>query len=187
MCRPGGLAIPPDRREACVKVDPVGEIDPQFSSPDARPLPWATAVDTLDRAKTYWVSTVRADGRPHVATIAAVWLDDAVYFITGETERKARNLAANPHIVVTTGCNGWDGLDVVIEGRANVVGDESQVRRVVDAFTDKYDDFFAFRIVNGKIHSADSPDPGIAFEVRPAKAFGFAKGDEFSQTRWRFG
>ena len=27
----------------------------------------------------------------------------------------------------------------------------------------------------------------IAFEVRPAKAFGFGKGDSFSQTRWRWG
>lgn len=170
-----------------MRVAPVGEIDPQFSTPDTEPSPWATAADLLDSAKTYWVSTVRGDGRPHVATIAAVWLDDAVYFITGEQERKARNLAANPHAVVTTGCNGWDGLDVVIEGRSNVVRDANLIRRVVDAFTDKYDDFFAFRIVNGQIHSADSPDPGICFEVRPAKAFAFAKGDEFSQTRWRFG
>jgi hypothetical protein len=26
----------------------------------------------------------------------------------------------------------------------------------------------------------------LAFEIRPVKAFGFAKGDPFSQTRYRF-
>ena len=39
--------------------------------------------------------------------------DDALYFTTGRTERKAKNLAQNPHCVVTTGCNVLDGLDVV--------------------------------------------------------------------------
>jgi hypothetical protein len=34
--------------------------------------------------------------------MAGVWLDGAVYFCTGPTERKARNLAQNPSCVLTT-------------------------------------------------------------------------------------
>ncbi len=31
-----------------------------------------------------------------------------------------------------------------------------------------------------------SDDAGLAYEIRPAKASGFGKGDPFSQTRWQF-
>jgi nitroimidazol reductase NimA-like FMN-containing flavoprotein (pyridoxamine 5'-phosphate oxidase superfamily) len=166
--------------------EPVADLDPAFSSPDAQPTPWAAARELLDSAKTYWISTVRPDGRPHVATIAAVWLDDAIHFVTGTAERKARNLASNDQVVVTTGCNGWDGLDVAIEGRAVPVTDLDRKRRLVDAFTAKYDDFFGFRILDGEIHNPGSTDPGLVFEVVPTKGFAFAKGDSFSQTRWKF-
>ena len=76
-------------------MDPAeGVIDTaQFSSPDAVATPWSAARGRLESAKTYWVGTVRANGRPHVATIAAVWLDDAVHFTTGASEGKAKNLA----------------------------------------------------------------------------------------------
>jgi hypothetical protein len=37
--------------------------------------------------------TVRPDGRPQVTPVVAVWLDGAVHFTTGPTERKAHNLA----------------------------------------------------------------------------------------------
>jgi len=33
----------------------------------------------------------RASRRPHVTPIASVWLDEALYFSTGQTERKAKN------------------------------------------------------------------------------------------------
>jgi len=31
-----------------------------------------------------------------------------------------------------------------------------------------------------------SDDAGLAYEIRPAKAFGIGKGDPFSQRRWQF-
>jgi hypothetical protein len=58
------------------------EIDPRFSDPAASPTPWETARQELEDAKTYWVGTVRRDGRPHVTTTAGVWLDDAIHFTT---------------------------------------------------------------------------------------------------------
>ena len=41
------------------------------------------------------LSTVRADGRPHVTPLVAVWLDGALYFCTGEGEQKERNIRRN--------------------------------------------------------------------------------------------
>jgi hypothetical protein len=88
---------------------------------------------------------------------------------------------------------------VIIEGDAMNVTDVDRIRRLAEAFTVKYDDFFQLREVDGRLgwagaaeqaiegRRATSPDSGIlAFEVRATKAFGFAKGDTFSQTRWRF-
>jgi Pyridoxamine 5'-phosphate oxidase len=73
----------------------------------------------LEAAELFWISTVRADGRPHVTPLVAAWLDGAIHFHTGADEQKAANLRANPHVVLTTGCNRWnEGLDVVVEGEA---------------------------------------------------------------------
>ena len=165
-----------------------GELDPRFSDPRATATRWPAARAELDSAKTYWVVTVREDGRPHVTTTAGVWLDDALHFLTGASEQKAANLDGNAHVVMLTGCNGWDGLDVVVEGHAVRVTEVGRLERLARAFTEKYDDFFGFRVTDGRLHGgAGATDEVLAFEVRADKALGFAKGERFSQTRWRFG
>ena len=87
------------------------------------------ALEDLQGAEVYWLSTVRPDGRPHVTPLLGVWLDGALYFCTGPTERKAKNLAQNPNCAVTTGRNGLaDGLDLVVEGAAAEVRDGAELR-----------------------------------------------------------
>lgn len=163
-----------------------GKLDPRFSAPHAKPSSWADARSQIETAKTYWLATVRADGRPHVTTIAAVWVDEIIHFVTGPTEQKAKNLAAGNKVAVITGASGWEGLDVVIEGEAVELTDVDRLQRIVDAFTEKYDDTFEFRVRDGGVHVGDSPDQALAFEVVARKVFAFAKGEQFSQTRWRF-
>jgi len=166
-------------------MDPAeGTIDEQFSSPDAVATPWSAARDQLESAKTYWITTVRPDGRPHSTTIAAVWLDGAIHFTTGASEVKAKNLAGNPKVIVTAGCSGWEGLDVVIEGEAVSVIDPDRLTRLAAAFTEKYDDFFGIRVVDGRLRGDGTDHAPLAFEIRPSKAFGFGKAPNFSQTRW---
>ena len=81
--------------------NPVTELHPQFSSPDASPTPWAEARQRLEAAEIYWLTTVRPDGRPHVTPLLAIWHEGALYFSTGVDERKAKNLcgqhALHPH------------------------------------------------------------------------------------------
>jgi PPOX class probable F420-dependent enzyme len=126
--------------------DPVGELHPRFSSPGATAMPWAEARGRLRDAEIFWVTTVRPDGRPHVTPLVAAWLDDALYFSTGEDERKAKNLTANPNVVMTTGCNALrDGADLVIEGEAARVSDEATLRRVAEELVRKYDWHFDVR------------------------------------------
>ena len=94
-----------------------------FSSPNATPTEWSQARDELADAELYWLSTVRPGGRPHVTPLLGIWLEGALYFCTGANERKAKNLAANCHCVLTTGQSTLDGLDLVIEGTAEGVSD----------------------------------------------------------------
>ena len=50
-------------------------------------------------------------------------------------ERKAKNLAQNPHCILTTGCNRLDdGLDLVVEGEAAKVSDGAELRSVADTY-----------------------------------------------------
>jgi hypothetical protein len=165
-------------------TQPVAELDGRFSAPGASATAWADAESALETAEIFWISTVRGDGRPHVTPLIAVWLGGALYFCTGAEEQKARNLAANPFCILTTGCNAiGEGLDVVVEGEAVNIRDEEQLRRVADAYVAKYGSDWRFDVADG----AFSHEGGVAlvFEVAPVKAFGFGKG-AFSQTRWTF-
>jgi nitroimidazol reductase NimA-like FMN-containing flavoprotein (pyridoxamine 5'-phosphate oxidase superfamily) len=171
---------------------PTAELDARFSSAAAAPTDWEVARERLMDARVYWLSTVRPDGRPHVTPLLSVWLDGALYFCTGPDERKARNLAHNPHCILTTGCNALDeGLDLVVEGEATRVSDDARLRRIAEEYVAKYGSDWRFSVRDGAFHHdpeslrGDDPGRALVYEVAPATVFGFGKG-EFSQTRWRF-
>ena len=167
---------------------PATDLDPEFSSPGATALPWTDAEEQLREADVFWLTTVRPGGRPHVVPVIAVWLKRSLYFATGEGERKAKNLAKNRQVTVTTGRNDLtEGLDIVIEGEAKVVSDGARVRRIADAYVAKYGEGWRLPGLDGV----------VVFEVTPSRAFGFGRrdghigppsgdGELFNQTRWRF-
>ena len=164
---------------------PVAELHQQFSSDGATATPWAEARERLEKAEVYWLSTVRPDGRPHVTPMVAVWMDGALYFCTGGTERKAQNLAQNSHCIITTGCNALaEGLDLVVEGDAAVVRDKAALQRVADKYAAKYDRPFNFEA--GDFAAYGEGGAAVVYEVMPTKAFGYGRGERFSATRWRF-
>lgn len=164
--------------------EPMAGLEPHFSSDNATATPWAEARELLEKAEVYWISTVRPDGRPHVTPLVAVWLDGALYFSSGPDERKSKNLAHNPHCVITTGCNVLGGLDLVVEGDAAVVGEEATLRRVADRYASKYGPPFQFTVRNGAFYGEGGT--ALVYQLTPVKAFGFGKGEPFSQTRWSF-
>ena len=105
-------------------------LDQRFSEPGAEPTDWGFTLSALGSAQLFWLSTVRADGRPHVTPLVAAWAEDRLHFCTGPDEQKALNLQHNRHVVLTTGCNAWDGgLDVMVEGTAVQVTDNDTLRR----------------------------------------------------------
>jgi general stress protein 26 len=165
--------------------EPITDLDPRFSSEDAPPTPWPDALRQLETAPVYWLSTVRTGGHPHVTPLIAVWDDRALYFTTGPTEQKARNLAGNPACVLTTGSNALDaGLDVVVGGDAVRVEDDARLENIARAYEAKYGETWHFDVRDGAFHH--EAGEAWVFEVAPARAFAFAKGEPFGQTRYRF-
>ena len=91
--------------------------------------------------------------------------------------------------IVTTGRNSLtEGLDLVVEGDAVRVTDEGKLRRVAAAYESKYGRQWHFDVRDHAFVHEDSREEHVAlvFEVSPAKALGFRKGEPYSQTRWRF-
>jgi general stress protein 26 len=165
---------------------PITELDERFSEPDARPTPWEATERALRAAQLFWISTVRPDGRPHVTPLVAVWQDGALYFCTGPEEQKALNLEANPQVALTTGCNTWqDGLDIVVEGKAERVSDEATLTELAHAWEQKWDGSWRFEPVAEGFRHSDGEGLAHVFAVRPDKVLAFGKGG-FSHTRHRF-
>jgi general stress protein 26 len=167
------------------QTSPKTSIDRRFGDEGAQATPWAEAVEALNRAENFFVTTVRPNGRPHQTPLLAVWLDDALYFCTGADERKAKNIERNPHVLLTTGSQKWDqGFDIVVEGEARRVTDEPLLQRLADAWLSKYGPAWKFEVRDHGFVSSDQGRP-LVFEVAPRKAMGFKKGP-FSQTTWKF-
>ncbi len=59
-------------------------------------LPFTHAEERLAKSRNYWICTARPDGRPHSIPVWGFWLDGGLYFGTGRSTRKARNLASQP-------------------------------------------------------------------------------------------
>ena len=160
-----------------------------FSQPDATPTPWAVGLEHLTAAETFWISTVRPDGRPHVTPRIAVWHGDAIWFCTGPDERKAKNLAGNSSCVLTMGRSDLveGGLDVVLEGAAEQVTNEAELQPIAESFAAKYGtETWHFVVRDGAFSDHAAGGRAIVFRVRPVRGLGFRKGDKFSQTTWRF-
>lgn len=163
---------------------PETELDPRFGEPEATATDWEEAVRELAAAELSWLSTVRPDGRPHVTPLLTVWQADALHFCTGAEERKARNLAANPQVVLTTGTNALKGgLDLVVEGRAVRVREPDRLQGLAEAWERKYGPDWHFDVEDGGF--AGQGGIALVFRVEPVTAFGFGKAP-YSQTRWRF-
>jgi nitroimidazol reductase NimA-like FMN-containing flavoprotein (pyridoxamine 5'-phosphate oxidase superfamily) len=165
---------------------PTGRLDSRFSSAAAEATPWQETEAALARAELYWITTVRADGRPHVTPLIGVALDGAMHFTTGLEEQKARNLEHNSKVALTTGSNAWaQGLDVVVEGAAVRVTDGDALGRLAAALVEKYGDAWRFEVGDGVFLHSGGEHTAAVFRIEPAKVLAFAK-DPHAQTTYRF-
>ena len=153
-------------------------------------LPWSRPHDLLAASPTqsgltFFLGTVRPDGRPHAAGIGALWLDGDLYITGGPETRKVRNLAANPACTISV---KLEGIDLILEGEAIRVTDQPTLQEAArlyraggwpaqvegDAFTAPF--------------SAPSagPPPWQLYRFTFHTAFGVATAEPHGATRWRF-
>jgi hypothetical protein len=155
---------------------PQTSIDTRFSDPDTTATSWSETLKALEAAELFWITTV----------LVAVWLDDALHFSTGETEQKAMNLRVNSHVVLTTGCNTWtDGLDVVVEGDAVTVTDDTVLSRLAASWSHKWDGRWKYEVRDGRFYNPGGGGDALVYAVAPSKVLAFGKGT-FTHTSYRF-
>lgn len=171
-----------------VEKEPVAE--QMLSAEDAMATPWAEVYECLapeGNESTYWLATVRPDGRPHVVPVGVARLDGALYFTTGQGTRKGKNLAHNSHCVITLSGRGFD---IVVEGEAAKVSDETKLQRVASAYASQGWPAFVHDGVLDAPYSAPTtgPAPYDVYEVTPTVAFAFGTEEATVNhaTRYRF-
>jgi general stress protein 26 len=167
---------------------PITTLDLQNSPPGAEVTPWEETRRVLETAELFWISTVRADGHPHVTPLVAVWHDGAIHFTTKETAQKTVNMRGNPHVILTTGYNQPGGFTVVVEGDAVRITDQDTLERLAAVWATKWEGSWPFQVRNGYFCLYDEDeqqvvtDSNLVFSVKPTKVFAFGRG----QTRHQF-
>ncbi|HMD94273.1 MAG TPA: pyridoxamine 5'-phosphate oxidase family protein, partial [Trebonia sp.] len=73
-------------------------------------LSWAEVAVRLAVARNYWLTTTSPSGAPHAAPVWGAVIDHTLCLYSERNTRKARNLAADPRLVVHL----ESGDDVVI-------------------------------------------------------------------------
>jgi general stress protein 26 len=165
---------------------PVTSLDDRYGNSEASAFSWSDTQRELEKAELFWLTTVRADGRPHVTPLVAVWSNGALHFTTGDQEQKFANLRANAHVILTTGCNDWrEGVDVVVEGDARQSANQAELEELASVFHAKWDgDTWGYEAREGKFFHPGGFEVQL-FSVRPRVVYAFAKG-MFAQTTHRF-
>lgn len=147
---------------------------------------WMQGRDALARGRTYWMTTLHPDGRPHVRPHFAVLLDDTLYFSSSPTSRKGKNLMRDGRCSIAI---AHGELDLVVEGDAERVTDDATLQRVSEAYRVKYD--WPTTVRDGAFDApygapTAGPPPYQVFAVRPRTVFGFPTEGTLAPTRWRF-
>jgi hypothetical protein len=154
------------------------------------PLAWSRARDLLAASPsrldiTFFLGTVRPNGRPHAAGVGALWHDGDFYLVSGPKTRKSRNLAANPACTISV---RLEGIDLVLEGEAKRITEAATLEAAAklyqdsgwpcevegDAFTAPY-----------SAPSAGKP-PWYVYRFTYDTAFGVATAEPHGATRWKF-
>jgi general stress protein 26 len=164
-------------------MTPTAELHEGFSTPGATVVPWADVEQVLSTSEMFFLSTVRADGRPHVTPLPAVWDAGVLHICTGDQEQKAKNLARQPACVLSTGTNRLrGGLDVVVEGVAVRITDPARLGELVALWKSKLD--WNFQVGTDSFRDEDGRT-GLVYGIRPVKVLAFGKGP-YTQNRYRF-
>jgi len=140
-------------------------------------LSWPEVAARLATARNYWLCTTTPSGAPHAAPVWGAVIGQVLYLYSERRTVKARNLAADPRVVVHL----ESGEDVVIvRGTATDMGRPAHVPHVVAALSAKY----AAEDDRQYLPDAD-PDFDVVYAISPQSAMMWRLADyAASQRRW---
>jgi Pyridoxamine 5'-phosphate oxidase len=140
-------------------------------------MTWNDVSARLSAARNYWLGSTTPSGAPHAAPVWGVVTGGTLYLYSERSTVKARNLAADPRVVVHLE-SAEDVL--IVRGLAEDLGTPAQVPSVVAALAAKYsrpDDQ----------QYLPSADPGfdVVYAIRPQSAMAWRLDDYVaSKRRW---
>ena len=161
------------------------------------PVDWDAVVGKLEagsspspdspNSRSTWLSTVNADGSPHLTAVGALWVDGTFWFQTGDGTRKARNVARDPRCSLSLSILG---ADVVVEGDAVRVTEPDAVARLAKAWADQgwpatVDDS-GTGITAPFNAPSQGPPPWHVYRIEPRSATVVASEEPGGLTRFRF-
>lgn len=108
-------------------------IDPEQTE---RMLSWDWVERQMTEARSYWVSSTRADGRPHAVPIWGVWIEGYFYFGSDRNSVKAENISRDNRVVIHL--ESGDET-VIFEGKLVKAQAPEPIQKAIDAaYSEKY-------------------------------------------------
>ena len=162
------------------------------------PIDWDDAAATLPEGQagdadggpgryTAWLTTINADGSPHVTGVGARWDDGGYWIVSGRNARKGKNLERDPRCAVSLSTKGYD---VVVEGTAELVTDSTVVavvaaRYAAGGWPCEVDESGTALTAPFSAPSA-GPPPWHLYRVTPTKATALQVHGAGGATSWSF-
>jgi hypothetical protein len=167
----------------------IAEVIAGGAAAGAAPIDWDETSRLFAAARQYWVATTGAQARPHLRPVLAVLVGERIYSTTSPAARKGRDLASKPSAALAAGA---PDIDIVIEGTTAWIEDRQQLRRVGDAYQDKYGWPVTVTADNAFGAPYGAPTAGHppyrVYELTPTVAYAFGTGNNLGErsTRYRF-
>lgn len=141
---------------------------------------WEEVANRLATARSYWLATTDPSGGPHTAPVWGVVLDDALYLYSERRTAKARNVGADPRVVVHLE-NAEDV--VIVHGVLEDLGRPGARADVLQALSAKYSS-----PEDAQYLPTTDPDFDVLWCLRPLKALLWQLADyDATQARWHAG
>jgi coenzyme F420-0:L-glutamate ligase/coenzyme F420-1:gamma-L-glutamate ligase len=125
-----------------------------------------THAEFLARLRVAHVATADARGAPHLVPVCLVVDGGRLYFASGKTGRKVRDLRVNPQVAVSADdyTEAWSGLrGVVVHGTARVHARDATFRRIRRRLYAKYPQY--------PTDAALGDHDSVVVEVTPRRVF----------------
>ncbi|GAB0102877.1 pyridoxamine 5'-phosphate oxidase family protein [Nocardia sp. JMUB6875] len=136
---------------------------------------------------TTWLTTINADGTPHVTAVGAVWVDGTYWFQTGDTTQKGKNVARDPRCALSVSANEFD---LVINGSAEKITDPATVERIAATWAEGgwpcEVDESGIGLTAPFNAPATGPAPWYVYRITPRSAVSVSTVAPGGTTRWTF-